>query len=118
MKTIMIDGTEYNLVPIDKKLSEETLTEFTMSKEVTTDCGTFKFSVLLLENGDTWTNTESITFKKSENEEQFWDNDHLIKKWLEGDYSSTTRMEEDLTDKEIHLLRALRDKVSKLGWVK
>jgi len=115
MKTITLEGIEYNLVPVKQEKKE--YSKFTLVKECMTDCGTFTFQLLLKQDGSVWEGTEAIVYKRGKaNEEDYWDNSGLIRDWLNQDTESEVQVERDLPEGEINLLNELRDKVNELGW--
>lgn len=118
MKTIELDGVKYKLTPIEEVIEEIPTDNTTSYLECITDCETFKFTILLKENGEIWKGTQAITYQKNKTEEDYWDIESIIEGWLNYEEEPSNRLEEDLSTNEIKLLNSLRKKVNELGWMK
>jgi len=114
MKTIIIDGVEYDLVPKKEVKNDNTTAYYSCM----TDCGTFNFQILLNKDGSIWRDTESITYKEGKEDEDYWDNNRVIKGWLKGYSEDTKVLEENINNEEIKVLNNLRQRILKLGWIK
>ena len=117
-KTIILDGVEYNLIPVeDTEVNENSVTFY---YACVSDCGYFEFSVLLNDDDEIWEDTQSITYypegHKDKNNSELWDNSDFLRDILRDkeihEYSEITwhpKNEENLVN--------LLEEVHKKGWI-
>ena len=117
-KTIILEGVEYNLVPV-KDEKDDTCT-VTFYYACVSDCGYFEFNVLLNDDGEIWEDTQSITYypegTNNKNKVEYWDNPNFLRDILRDkkihEYSEITwkpKYEQNLVN--------LLEEVHKKGWI-
>ena len=118
-KTIVLEGVEYNLVPVeDKKDNASTVTFYYACDS---DCGYFEFSVLLNDDGEIWEDTQSITYypegANNKNKVEYWDNPNFLREVLRdkkiNEYSDMPQITRHHEQNLVNLL----EEVHKKGWI-
>ena len=118
-KTIVLEGVEYKLVPVEK--IEENKSE-TFYYGCDSDCGNFRFSVLLNDDGNIWKDTQTVTYypegATNKNNTEEWDNlDFLIDVLEDNENDEVTNLRKEIGDpKFINLINILQ-KVHEKGWI-
>ncbi len=119
-KTIILEGVEYNLVPVEDEKDDTSTVTFYYA--CVSDCGYFEFNILLNDDGEIWENTQSITYypegANNTNNSEIWDNSDFLRDILRDkeihEYSEITW--------QLHLnneknLVKLLEEVHKKGWI-
>jgi hypothetical protein len=119
-KTIILDGVEYNLVPVEEtKVNENSVTFYYSS---ISDCGYFEFSVLLNDDDEIWEGTQNVTYytegHANKNNSDYWDNkDFLIDVLEDNENIEVTNLRKEIGDSKFINLTNLLQQVRKKGWI-
>jgi len=119
-KTIILDGVEYNLVPVEEtKVNENSVTFYYSS---ISDCGYFEFSVLLNDDDEIWEGTQNVTYypegHTNKNNSDYWDNkDFLIDVLEDNENIEVTNLRKEIGDSKFINLTNLLQQVRKKGWI-
>tara|TARA_R110001592_G_C13001838_1_gene735976 strand:+ start:578 stop:1012 length:435 start_codon:yes stop_codon:yes gene_type:complete len=125
-KTIILEGVEYNLVPVEETEVNENSVTFYYG--CVSDCGLFEFSILLNDDDEIWEGTQSVTYYpegyKDKNKCEIWDNTSFLADVLE--YHKTplpdinievTNLRTEIGNHKFIDLTNLLQLVRKKGWV-
>ena len=121
-KTIILEGVEYNLVPVEEtKVNKNSVTFY---YSCVSDCGYFEFSVLLNDDDDDeiWEGTQSVTYypegHTNKNNSDYWDNkDFLIDVLEDNENIEVTNLRKEIGDSKFINLTNLLQQVRKKGWI-
>ena len=119
-KTIILDGVEYNLVPVEEtKVNKNSVTFYYSS---ISDCGYFEFSVLLNDDDEIWEGTQNVTYytegHANKNNSDYWDNkDFLIDVLEDNENIEVTNLRKEIGDSKFINLTNLLQQVRKKGWI-
>jgi len=119
-KTIILDGVEYNLVPVEKtKVNKNSVTFY---YSCISDCGYFEFSVLLNDDGEIWEGTQNVTYyiegHANKNNSDYWDNkDFLIDVLEDDERTNVSYLRKEIGDPKFINLTNLLQQVRKKGWI-
>jgi len=119
-KTIILDGVEYNLVPVEEtKVNKNSVTFY---YSCVSDCGYFEFSVLLNDDDEIWEGTQNVTYypvgHTNKNNSEYWDNkDFLIDVLEDNENIEVTNLRKEIGDPKFINLINLLQQVRKKGWV-
>ena len=121
-KTIILEGVDYNLVPVEK--TELNKNSVTFYYSCVSDCGYFEFSVLLNDDDDDeiWEGTQSVTYypegHTNKNNSEYWDNkDFLIDVLEDNENIEVTNLRKEIGDSKFINLTNLLQHVRKKGWI-
>ena len=118
-KTIILEGVEYNLVPVDtKEIVEENVTFYYACDS---DCGFFQFSILLDDQNEIWEGTQSVTYypdgQTNKNNIEYWDNPNFLREVLRdekiNEYSDMPQITRHHEQNLVNLLKKVYEK----GWI-
>lgn len=115
--TLTLNGIEYELVPVKKNIE----TNVTFYYACDSDCGYFKFNILLNEDGSIWENTQSVTYYPNGRNDkcEYWDNSDFLRDILRDKkipkYSNSN--EALITQHHEQTLVDLLEQVHKKGWI-
>jgi len=118
-KTIVLDGIEYNLVPVEDDKSDTSTVTFYYA--CVSDCGYFEFGILLNDDGEIWEDTQSITYYPegviNANNREYWDNTDFLREVLRdkkiNEYSDMPQITQQHQQNLVNLL----EEVHKKGWI-
>lgn len=119
-KTIILDGVEYNLVPVEEtKVNKNSVTFY---YSCVSDCGYFEFSVLLNDDGEIWEGTQNVTYypegHTNKNNSDYWDNkDFLIDVLEDNENIEVTNLRKEIGDSKFINLTNILQQVRKKGWI-
>jgi hypothetical protein len=119
-KTIILDGVEYNLVPVkETKVNENSVTFY---YSCVSDCSYFEFSVLLNDDDEIWEGTQNVTYypegHTNKNNSDYWDNkDFLIDVLEDNENIEVTNLRKEIGDSKFINLTNLLQHVRKKGWI-
>ena len=121
-KTIILEGVEYNLVPVEEtKVNKNSVTFY---YSCVSDCGYFEFSVLLNDDDDDeiWEGTQSVTYypegHTNKNNSDYWDNkDFLIDVLEDNENIEVTNLRKEIGDSKFINLTNILQQVRKKGWI-
>ena len=121
-KTIILDGVEYNLVPVEEtKVNKNSVTFY---YSCVSDCGYFEFSVLLNDDDDDeiWEGTQSVTYypegHTNKNNSDYWDNkDFLIDVLEDNENIEVTNLRKEIGESKFINLTNILQQVRKKGWI-
>ena len=119
-KTIILDGVEYNLVPVEEtKVNENSVTFY---YSCVSDCGYFEFSVLLNDDDEIWEGTQNVTYypegHTNKNNSDYWDNkDFLIDVLEDNENIEVTNLRKEIGDSKFIKLTNILQQVRKKGWI-
>ena len=121
-KTIILEGVEYNLVPVEEtKVNENSVTFY---YSCVSDCGYFEFSVLLNDDDDDeiWEGTQSVTYypegHTNKNNSDYWDNkDFLIDVLEDNENIEVTNLRKEIGESKFINLTNILQQVRKKGWI-
>ena len=119
-KTIILEGVEYNLVPVEKtKVNKNSVTFY---YSCISDCGYFEFSVLLNDDGEIWEGTQNVNYyikgHANKNNSDYWDNkDFLIDVLEDNENIEVTNLRKEIGDPKFINLTNLLQQVRKKGWI-
>jgi len=118
--TIVLDGVEYNLVPV--KETEVNENSVTFYYACVSGCGLFEFSILLNDDGEIWEGSQSVTYYpegyNDENKGELWDNKNFLVDVLEvNENIEVTNLRKEIGDSKFINLTNLLQQVRKKGWV-
>ena len=119
-KTIILEGVEYNLVPVEEtKVNENSVTFY---YSCVSDCGYFEFSVLLNDDDEIWEGSQNITYypegHTNKNNSEYWDNkDFLIDVLEDNENIEVTNLRKEIGDSKFINLTNLLQQVRKKGWI-
>jgi hypothetical protein len=119
-KTIVLEGVEYNLVPVEKTKANKNSVTFYYS--CVSDCGYFEFSVLLNDDDEIWEDTQDVTYypegHANKNNSDYWDNkDFLIDMLEDNENIEVTNLRKEIGDSKFINLTNLLQQVRKKGWI-
>jgi hypothetical protein len=121
-KTIILEGVEYNLVPVEK--TELNKNSVTFYYSCVSDCGYFEFSVLLNDDDDDeiWEGTQSVTYypegHTNKNNSDYWDNkDFLIDVLEDNENIEVTNLRKEIGESKFINLTNILQQVRKKGWI-
>jgi len=125
-KIIILEGVEYNLVPVEKTEVNENSVTFYYA--CVSDCGLFEFNILLNDDGEIWGGTQCVTYYpegyEDKNKSEYWDNKDFLIDVLE--YHKTplpninievTNLRKEIGDPKFINLTNLLQQVRKKGWI-
>ena len=121
-KTIILEGVEYNLVPVEEtKVNKNSVTFY---YSCVSDCGYFEFSVLLNDDDDDeiWEGTKSVTYypegHTNKNNSDYWDNkDFLIDVLEDNENIEVTNLRKEIGESKFINLTNILQQVRKKGWI-
>lgn len=119
-KTIILEGVEYNLVPVEEtKVNKNSVTFYYACDS---DCGYFQFNILLNDDGEMWEDTQSVTYypegQTNKNKSEYWDNIAFLIDVLEDNENiEVTNMRKEIGDPKFINLINLLQLVRKKGWI-
>ena len=118
-KTIILEGVEYNLVPVEETEVNENSVTFYYG--CVSDCGLFEFSILLNDD-EMWEGTQSVTYYpegyKDKNKCEIWDNTSFLVDVLEDNENiEVTNLRKEIGDSKFINLTNLLQQVRKKGWI-
>ena len=119
-KTIILEGVEYNLVPVEKtKVNENSVTFY---YSCVSDCGYFEFSVLLNDDDEIWEGTQNVTYypvgHTNKNNSEYWDNkDFLIDVLEDDERTNVSYLRKEIGESKFINLANLLQQVRKKGWI-
>jgi len=119
-KTIILEGVDYNLVPVEEtKVNKNSVTFYYSS---ISDCGYFEFSVLLNDDDEIWEGTQNVTYytegHANKNNSDYWDNkDFLIDVLEDNENIEVTNLRKEIGDSKFINLTNLLQQVRKKGWI-
>ena len=121
-KTIILEGVEYNLVPVEEtKVNKNSVTFY---YSCVSDCGYFEFSVLLNDDDDDeiWEGTQSVTYypegHTNKNNSDYWDNkDFLIDVLEDNENIEVTNLRKEIGESKFINLTNIFQQVRKKGWI-
>lgn len=121
-KTIILEGVEYNLVPVEEtKVNKNSVTFY---YSCVSDCGYFEFSVLLNDDDDDeiWEGTQSVTYypegHTNKNNSEYWDNkDFLIDVLEDNENIEVTNLRKEIGESKFINLTNILQQVRKKGWI-
>ena len=121
-KTIILEGVEYNLVPVEEtKVNKNSVTFY---YSCVSDCGYFEFSVLLNDDDDDeiWEGTQSVTYypegHTNKNNSDYWDNkDFLIDVLEDNENIEVTNLRKEIGESKFINLTNILQQVRKKGWI-
>lgn len=119
-KTIILEGLEYNLVPVEEtKVNENSVTFY---YSCVSDCGYFEFSVLLNDDDEIWEGTQNVTYypegQTNKNNSDYWDNkDFLIDVLEDNENIEVTNLRKEIGDSKFINLTNILQQARKKGWV-
>ena len=119
-KTIILEGVEYNLVPVEEtKVNENSVTFY---YSCVSDCGYFEFSVLLNDDDEIWEGTQSVTYypegHTNKNNSDYWDNkDFLIDVLEDNENIEVTNLRKEIGESKFINLTNILQQVRKKGWI-
>lgn len=119
-KTITLEGVEYNLVPVEK--TELNKNSVTFYYSCVSDCGYFKFSVLLNDDGEIWEGSQNITYypegHTNKNNSEYWDNkDFLIDVLEDDERTNVSYLRKEIGDSKFINLTNILQQARKKGWI-
>jgi len=121
-KTIILEGVDYNLVPVEK--TELNKNSVTFYYSCVSDCGYFEFSVLLNDDDDDeiWEGTQSVTYypegHTNKNNSDYWDNkDFLIDVLEDNENIEVTNLRKEIGESKFINLTNILQQVRKKGWI-
>jgi len=123
-KVMEIDGQQYELVPLKGEIRDEDIVTYYSGAD--SDCGFFKFNVLLNEDGSLWKGTESITYypkgQKDTNTAEYWDSPDFIVNILDDPTNghvvdTKEQLDNTYNGGEFNNLVSLLRSVRKIGWL-
>ena len=117
-KTIILEGVEYNLVPVEDKIEEENVTFYYACDS---DCGYFQFHILLDDQGEIWEDTQALTYypegQVNKNNSECWDNPNFLREVLSdkkiNEYSDMPQITQHHEQNLVNLLKKVHEK----GWI-
>ena len=118
-KTIILEGVEYSLVPVEKTEVNENSVTFYYA--CASDCGFFTFHILLDDQGEIWEDTQSITYypdgQTNKNNSEYWDNSDFLREVLRdekiNEYSDMPQITQHHEKNLVNLLKRVHEK----GWI-
>ena len=119
-KTIILEGVEYNLVPVEEtKVNKNSVTFY---YSCVSDCGYFEFSVLLNDDDEIWEGTQNVTYypegHANKNNSDYWDNkDFLIDVLEDNENIEVANKRKEIGDSKFINLTNLLQQVRKKGWI-
>ena len=119
-KTIILEGVEYNLVPVEEtKVNKNSVTFY---YSCVSDCGYFEFSVLLNDDDEIWEGTQNITYypegHTNKNNSDYWDNkDFLIDVLEDNENIEVTNLRKEIGESKFINLTNILQQVRKKGWI-
>ncbi len=119
-KTIILEGVEYNLVPVEETEVNENSVTFYYG--CVSDCGLFEFSILLNDNDEIWEGTQNVTYypegHTNKNNSDYWDNkDFLIDVLEDNENIEVTNLRKEIGDSKFINLTNILQQARKKGWV-
>lgn len=119
-KRIILEGVEYNLVPVEKTEVNENSVTFYYACD--SDCGYFQFHILLNDDGEMWENTQSVTYYPeghvNKNKSEIWDNKDFLTEVLEdNENDEVTNLRKEIGDSKFINLTNLLQQVREKGWI-
>ena len=119
-KTIILEGVEYNLVPVEK--TELNKNSVTFYYSCVSDCGYFEFSVLLNDDDEIWEGSQNITYypegHTNKNNSEYWDNkDFLIDVLEDNENIEVTNLRKEIGESKFINLTNILQQVRKKGWI-
>jgi hypothetical protein len=117
-KTIELDGKKYKLVPLE----DAKMTSVTFYYGCDSDCGHFRFSVLLNDDGNIWKDTQSVTYypegATNTNKSEHWDNWKFLKNILDNpDDKDVVKLKGEIKKEKFENLLNLLQQVRIKGWI-
>ena len=117
---VEIDGKWYELVPLEEE-TDDTIKSVTFYYACDSDCGKFKFSVLLDKNGNVWEDTQSVSYYPNgrKEESEYWDNPKFLISLLDPFTENTHVMDlkRGLASDELNTLLNLLRQVREKDWI-
>ena len=123
-KVIEIDGEQYELVPLrGEKFDEDIVTYYSGADS---DCGFFKFTILLNDDGSLCKGTESVTYypkgQRDMNNTECWDNTDFLTNILDNPTNEVVCNTKEFLGNphnvgEFRYLLALLMSLRGLGWL-
>ena len=119
-KTIILDGVEYNLVPVEEtKVNKNSVTFY---YSCVSDCGYFEFSVLLNDDDEIWEGSQNITYypegHTNKNNSDYLDNkDFLIDVLEDNENIEVTNLRKEIGESKFINLTNILQQVRKKGWI-
>ena len=119
-KTIILEGVEYNLVPVEEtKVNKNSVTFY---YSCVSDCGYFEFSVLLNDDDEIWEGSQNITYypegHTNKNNSEYWDNkDFLIDVLEDNENIEVTNLRKEIGESKFINLTNILQQVRKKGWI-
>ncbi len=118
-KTIIIEGVEYNLVPVEDE--KDNISDVTFYYGCDSDCGYFTFYILLDDQGKIWEGTQSVTYypdgQTNKNNSECWDNPDFLREVLLdkriNEYSDMPQIPQHHEQNLVNLLERVHGK----GWI-
>ena len=118
-KTIILEGVEYNLVPVEDEKDDTSTVTFYYACD--SDCGFFTFHILLDDQGEIWEDTQSITYypdgQTNKNNIEYWDNSDFLREVLRdekiNEYSDMPQITQHHEQNLVNLLKRVHEK----GWI-
>jgi len=119
-KTIILEGVDYNLVPVEK--TELNKNSVTFYYSCVSDCGYFEFSVLLNDDDEIWEGSQNITYypegHTNKNNSEYWDNkDFLIDVLEDNENIEVTNLRKEIGESKFINLTNILQQVRKKGWI-
>ena len=119
-KTIILEGVEYNLVPVEEtKVNKNSVTFY---YSCVSDCSYFEFSVLLNDDDEIWEGTQNVTYypegHTNKNNSDYWDNkDFLIDVLEDNENIEVTNLRKEIGESKFINLTNILQQVRKKGWI-
>ena len=119
-KTIILEGVEYNLVPVEEtKVNKNSVTFY---YSCVSDCCYFEFSVLLNDDDEIWEGSQNITYypegHTNKNNSEYWDNkDFLIDVLEDNENIEVTNLRKEIGESKFINLTNILQQVRKKGWI-
>ena len=118
-KTIVLEGVEYNLVPVEDEKDDTSTVTFYYACD--SDCGFFQFSILLNDQNEIWEGTQSVTYypdgQTNKNNIEYWDNPDFLREVLRdekiNEYSDMPQITQHHEQTLVNLLKRVHEK----GWI-
>ena len=115
---VEIEGKWYELVPMEKQ--DDTKPELEQPNAFygceSVD-GVFNFSVLLDDDGKSWKDTQSLTYKPKGGTEEYWDNPDFLNGLVNGATDCIGFLPHTFTEKDTNELLNVLNYAVKMGWL-
>lgn len=121
---VEIDGKWYELVPLEEVEEKESSPDPVFYYGCDSECGIFRFNILLNDDGDEWKGTGSLEYYSkginNKDDVEIWDNDMFLKDVLDNPTDTLVIEVKEIIKHNsgefedlVHLLKQVREK----GWI-